>query len=38
MIKKVAFLAVLLIPLFSAAQFYKVYPYMTAEAGEKELV
>ena len=29
---------VLLIPLFLSAQFFKVYPYMTPEAGEKELV
>ena len=38
MVKKVAFLAVILAPLFSSAQFFKVYPYMTPEAGEKELV
>jgi hypothetical protein len=38
MIKKLTFLTVLLIPLFTSAQFYKVYPYMTPEAGEKELV
>lgn len=28
----------LLFPLISSAQFFKVYPYMTPEAGEKELV
>jgi hypothetical protein len=38
MIKKGILLALLLFPLFISAQFYKVYPYMTAEAGEKELV
>jgi hypothetical protein len=38
MLKRGAFLTLLLLPLFSSAQFYKVYPYMTAEAGEKELV
>lgn len=29
---------VLLLPILSSAQFFKVYPYQTAEAGEKELV
>jgi hypothetical protein len=31
-------LLVLLFPLAGTAQFFKVYPYMTPEAGEKELV
>jgi len=35
---KIALCAFIFLPLFSSAQFYKVYPYMTAEAGEKELV
>lgn len=36
--KKLLVVATLLLPLFSEAQFFKVYPYMTPEAGEKELV
>lgn len=38
MLRKYIFYAVFLAPLLSSAQFFKVYPYMTPEAGEKELV
>src|SRR5690606_6690345 len=38
MLRKTAVMLVLLFPSFAFAQFYKVYPYATAEAGEKELV
>jgi hypothetical protein len=38
MIKTATILGVLLLPLCVNAQFFKVYPYATAEAGEKELV
>lgn len=38
MLKKAAILTLLLIPAITEAQFYKVYPYATAEAGEKEIV
>ncbi|MDD4108296.1 MAG: hypothetical protein PHH93_06225 [Prolixibacteraceae bacterium] len=37
-IRKIAISALIFLPLISSAQFFKVYPYMTAEAGEKELV
>ena len=36
--KRILILLALLIPIISSAQFFKVYPYQTAEAGEKELV
>jgi len=36
--RKITFLVFLFLPLISSAQFFKVYPYATAEAGEKELV
>lgn len=36
--KKITVLFILMVPLFVSAQFFKVYPYMTPEAGEKELV
>jgi hypothetical protein len=38
MLRKAAVMLVLLVPSFAFGQFYKVYPYATAEAGEKELV
>jgi hypothetical protein len=38
MARKLFALIFLLFPLFTNAQFFKIYPYMTAEAGEKELV
>jgi hypothetical protein len=36
--KKIIFLVFLISPFISYGQFFKVYPYMTAEAGEKEVV
>jgi len=36
--KKLTLINLLLIPLISNAQFFKIYPYLTPEAGEKELV
>lgn len=36
--KKLKIILLLFIPLFSQAQFFKIYPYLTPEAGEKELV
>ena len=39
MISKKYFLIILLLfPLLSYSQFFKIYPYLTPEAGEKELV
>ncbi|MCG6185953.1 hypothetical protein [Maribellus maritimus] len=38
MLKKIIVILTLALPLFTSAQFFKVYPYMTPEAGEKELV
>ncbi|MDD4143227.1 MAG: hypothetical protein PHN68_01195 [Prolixibacteraceae bacterium] len=38
MSKKLFALALFLFPLVTNAQFFKIYPYMTPEAGEKELV
>lgn len=37
-LKKFTILFLVLIPIFSSAQFFKIYPYLTPEAGEKELV
>lgn len=36
--KKHSLIILLLLPLLSQAQFFKIYPYLTPEAGEKELV
>lgn len=36
--KKIRVLFILIMPLFTSAQLFKIYPYMTPEAGEKELV
>lgn len=36
--KKIVALLIVLTPLFSSAQFFRIYPYLTPEAGEKELV
>ena len=36
--KKYIFIFLFLVPIISHGQFFKVYPYLTAEAGEKELV
>jgi|LSQX01.1.fsa_nt_gb hypothetical protein len=38
MLKRLLVLTLILFPVLSEAQFFKVYPYLTAEAGEKELV
>ena len=38
MLRKLLALPLLLFPLFLNAQFFKIYPYMTPEASEKELV
>jgi len=36
--KKLLIITLLVFPFFSQAQLFRVYPYQTAEAGEKELV
>ena len=38
MSKRLLVLTLILFPVLAKAQFFKVYPYLTAEAGEKELV
>ncbi len=38
MSRKLIALTLFILPLIANAQFFKIYPYMTSEAGEKELV